>query len=573
MIYEIVNMTIPQLLYADNTAESERELDSVGRGEVSKDRFLKELYDEIRSVCEKVITNPRKDEVFGKIRPYASGRIQDEIKPFESWNTKLVCPLCGDEIETMRWGFKCKSNISKDEGCTFSIEDILGHRLLTNELGLLLSKGKCGPFYDFISQSGKPFAAFLLWDDIKKSISFELSDMPWNKTELKCPVCNGQILQRDNFYKCEKYIDRDNGCKFFIGKIAGKTLSLKNVESLIKDGKTQLISGFKNKDGNKFDAFVIWDKEKQTTVFQFPTNSDLETDMKCPICGGKILSTSLGFRCEKYKPLIKRESTDCSFFAGEFMGHKIKANELKTIVSGGVTEPVVLKNKDKKQFDARLYFNSEEQRISLKFDDNTDVSMNIKCPICNGNVMKNKYGYHCENRISKDEGCKFFVGTIASVLPDEKQIRKLLEQGKTDLIDGFKPKEKGKKPFSAYLVWDNEEKNVKFEFPDFKAVQKTSDYNCPVCRRNKMKENDYKYFCDCGFNLNKVFASKEIPKDQILKLCTIGKTDIISGFYSPKKRKMYAAKLYIADGKLQMEIPKRKEIIRSEAGKGAIDEG
>lgn len=59
------------------------------------------------------------------------------------------------------------------------IGDILGHRLLTNELATLLHYGKTGPYYDFISQKGKPFAAYLKWNNDSKN---------WN---LNLPICHG----------------------------------------------------------------------------------------------------------------------------------------------------------------------------------------------------------------------------------------------------------------------------------------------------------------------------------------------------------------------------------------------
>ena len=78
--------------------------------------------------------------------------------------------MCGDEVETTRWGFKCKSNISKTEGCTFAIGDICGHRLLTPELAELLKKKSVGPFYDFISEKGRLFGAKLIWDGLMNNI-------------------------------------------------------------------------------------------------------------------------------------------------------------------------------------------------------------------------------------------------------------------------------------------------------------------------------------------------------------------------------------------------------------------
>lgn len=82
--------------------------------------------------------------------------------------------------------------------------------------------------------------------------------MPWDSTDFHCPKCKGKILKQGNLYKCENYIDREHGCSFWLGKIAGKAIGDKNVEKLLVEGKTDLIKGFKNSAGTKFDAFCIW---------------------------------------------------------------------------------------------------------------------------------------------------------------------------------------------------------------------------------------------------------------------------------------------------------------------------
>lgn len=74
--------------------------------------------------------------------------------------------------------------------------------------------------------------------------------------------------------------------------------------------------------------------------------------------------------------------------------------------------------------------------------------------------MKDKYGYFCSGKIDRTKGCQFHIGNIAGVSLEVAQVRKLFETGKTDLISGFKPKEKGKQPFSAYLRWDADNKKL-----------------------------------------------------------------------------------------------------------------
>lgn len=559
MIYEIVNQTLPEMLSPEITAKWEKGLEQIVTGEITKSDYEHQLYDYIRTECKKIKEMDNNDEIMRCIRPYASNRIQYEYKKFDAYNTSIRCPLCGDEVETTRWGFKCKSNISKTEGCSFAMGDILGHRLLTNELATLLHNGKAGPYYDFVSKKGKPFGAYLVWDNDNKKLKIDLVDMPWEETEMKCPICSKKIVKRDNFFKCEGYINAENGCDFHIGRILGKSIPEKQVEKLVKEKRTDLIKGFKKEDGSKFDAFLIWSDAEKQVRFRFPENDDMFTKYVCPICKGRIVKTSHGFKCENYKQQQDRNEGDCNFFAGTILGHTIKEKELQTILSGGTTETITFKNEKKKNFEAKLYWNSYEKRIALQFDENRPEKINANCPICGNTIMKTKYKYFCSNHISRDEGCKFVIGSVAGVLLDEKQIIKLVTNGKTDLISGFEPKEKRKSKFSAFLTWKNDEKRLAFEFPDYDVTKETSNYICPSCHQHKLVKTKYGYVCECGFRVDFVIATKTIPEEQIKKLLLRGETDLISGFFSQRKRRMFSAKLVVNGNKVDFAFLETKD--------------
>lgn len=175
------------------------------------------------------------------------------------------------------------------------------------------------------------------------------------------------------------------------------------------EGKTDLIKGFKNSAGTKFDAFLYLDSESNIK-FKFPEVEDMQTELFCPICHGKILETSYGFKCENFKSLNERAENDCSFFAGQIMGHTIRKKELESVLNGMETELISFKNSDKKKFEARLYWDKAQNRISLKFDNNEPVNMNLKCPVCGKEIKKGKYGYFCSGRVSRTEGCSFSLG-------------------------------------------------------------------------------------------------------------------------------------------------------------------
>lgn len=80
-----------------------------------------------------------------------------------------------------------------------------------------------------------------------------------------CPKCkNSSLLVRDNLVKC-----RDETCNWIqFRMICGVQLSLSDIEKLVNDGKTSLITGMKSKSGKRFDAYVVLDKEGKSS-FEF----------------------------------------------------------------------------------------------------------------------------------------------------------------------------------------------------------------------------------------------------------------------------------------------------------------
>ena len=86
-----------------------------------------------------------------------------------------------------------------------------------------------------------------------------------------------------------------------------------------------------------------------------------------------------------------------------------------------------------------------------------------KCPKCGGKVFDTDAGYICERGQAEKKRCTFKIGKEILQQPvDREQAQKLLEKGKTDLLDKFISK--AGKPFPAYLVMDEKGK-VTFEFP------------------------------------------------------------------------------------------------------------
>ena len=106
-----------------------------------------------------------------------------------------------------------------------------------------------------------------------------------------------------------------------------------------------------------------------------------------------------------------------------------------------------------------------------------------ECPKCGGSVFEHGKNYVCDKSVptlaQPTPSCDFKTGQIILQQPIEReQMRKLLESGKTDLLDKFVSM-RTRRPFKAMLAWDAEAGKVNFEFapskfPPRKTAAKTA---------------------------------------------------------------------------------------------------
>lgn len=87
---------------------------------------------------------------------------------------------------------------------------------------------------------------------------------------LVCPKCSeGRMILRRRVVKCS-----NTRCGLVVFReVAGKTLTDTHVEQLFTAGRTEVIKGFKNKAGRKFDAVLVFD-EQYRVKFAFPELPD-----------------------------------------------------------------------------------------------------------------------------------------------------------------------------------------------------------------------------------------------------------------------------------------------------------
>ena len=104
----------------------------------------------------------------------------------------------------------------------------------------------------------------------------------------------------------------------------------------------------------------------------------------------------------------------------------------------------------------------EESGEAVDFSNATTLGA---CPKCGGSVYEHGANYVCEHTLGAGKAkCDFKSGKIIlqqAITPE--QFGKLLETGKTDLLDGF-VSNKTRRKFKAFLSWDAKAGKVGFEF-------------------------------------------------------------------------------------------------------------
>ena len=186
---------------------------------------------------------------------------------FESENTGLQCPICGKEVITTPYGFKCE-NYSKDgDGCKFSIGEMLGVKLTLNDVADLIVNKKTRLIDGFTSKKGKKFAAYVILDE-NKEISFDFPDendaLTPNAKISTCPKCGAEMINTKWDYHCT-----NEACSVKLSKfICKKWLTDAELERIFTKGKSPLIKGLQGKQ-KKFDAYLKWDGADRYE-FEFP---------------------------------------------------------------------------------------------------------------------------------------------------------------------------------------------------------------------------------------------------------------------------------------------------------------
>ncbi|MSU41205.1 MAG: DNA topoisomerase III [Pedosphaera sp.] len=301
----------------------------------------------------------------------------------------------------------------------------------------------------------------------------------------------------------------------------------------------------------------------------------------CPKCGGEILENYKKFQCQK-----------CDWNMWKVvLGRAFEIAEVETLLRDKQVGPLQgFRSKQGFPFAAMMKLTPEgESKFDFGNDNKDDenaapVDFTGKeplgaCPKCKARVFENGMNYICEHATGAEHKCDFRTGAIILQQPiDRAQIVKLLADGKTDLLKGFISKKTNRK-FEAFLKFDGTKVSFEFaprvrKFPakgakkdeapavklDFTGQEPLG--KCPKCKGNVFEGPEH-YLCEksqadakrCTFKTGKVVLGQPVDHEQLKKLLTKGKTDLLTQFIS-KAGKPFAAHLKLAArGKVEFEFP------------------
>lgn len=210
--------------------------------------------------------------------------------------------------------------------------------------------------------------------------------------------------------------------------------------------------------------------------------------------------------------------------------------EIRSLVAGVI----------KKIKDASGHMNSDSMRGNFR-------DLEVKCPKCGatGGFKESFKAYDCNAK------CGLVVWkTVSSRELEPEEVRTLLETGSVGPIKGFKSKMG--RPFEAKLALsaDTEWKTT-FDFGDG-GLRNKEPFNketatliveqCPLCaakgRQGSIYDAGIAYACEhtlaedkqCTFRMGKTILQREIPVEEVKKLCAEGKTSLLDKFISKKGR-------------------------------------
>lgn len=235
--FGVNEITSPEL-----TGDWEYKLKQMEQGKLRREEFMDHIQEVTRDLVERIRKGEIPDAAFATV-----------AEP---------CPKCGGTVQENYRKFQCQE-------CDFSLWKVLsGREWSPEEMASLLRERFIGPLNGFRSKIGRPFSAGIrLTDECRIEFDFgqgsaseqsaAAPDFSDQQRLGPCPKCSANVYEHGAAYVCEKAFGENRACDFRSGKvILQQPVERAQMEKLLAEGKTDLLTRFISKKGRPFKAFL-----------------------------------------------------------------------------------------------------------------------------------------------------------------------------------------------------------------------------------------------------------------------------------------------------------------------------
>jgi DNA topoisomerase-3 len=242
LMFALKHFGVGEITSPELTGDWEHKLKLMEAGKLGRDEFMDHIQSVTRDLVERIRNGDIPDTAFATV--------------------DAPCPKCGGLVQENYRKFRCQK-------CDFSLWKVVsGREWAPEEVAELIQKRQIGPLTGFRSRMGKPFTALMrLNDEFRAEFDFgpsreedesgEAPDFSGQTPLGACPKCSARVYEHGAAYVCEKALGAARTCDFRSGKvILQQPVERAQMERLLSDGKTDLLTRFISRKGRPFKAFL-----------------------------------------------------------------------------------------------------------------------------------------------------------------------------------------------------------------------------------------------------------------------------------------------------------------------------
>lgn len=240
-VIKVVADTVPSMMSPRMTASWEKGLSQIEKGEISAEKY--------RATLEKFVRDSV--DVIKSKEGMAPVQAKRDIRG--------KCPVCGEDLYEYEKFYMCSAHKKKDKkSCQFMFSKTLSGAELPDEIISQLLEGRDTDYMDIdgVNKEGKP-SHYTVRIVVQKNgeCKLEFPAEEKEETDIVCPKC-GKMMQKGKYkYSCD--------CGYELWHtISGKELTSLELNTLFNELITGPYAGFKTKDGLPFEAYLIYSDDK-----------------------------------------------------------------------------------------------------------------------------------------------------------------------------------------------------------------------------------------------------------------------------------------------------------------------